>query len=223
MSQSVKNLAEINHKLTHISSKMLLPKHSSPHIIVVTKHHPASSVRPLLENGHRIFGENKVQEAQQKWGELKHDFPDTELHLIGALQTNKVADALMLFDVIHTVDREKLAKKIADEAQKLQRFPKLFIQVNTGEEEQKSGISPKQADEFIQHCLHALNLPVIGLMCVPPVDEPAGLHFALLRDIAARHQLPHLSMGMSSDFEIATAMGATYLRIGTAIMGEREQ
>ncbi len=222
MSQSVKNLAEINHKLTHVSSKMLLPKHSSPQIIVVTKHHPASSVRPLLENGHRIYGENKVQEAQQKWQELKQDFPDTKLHLIGGLQTNKVADALMLFDVIHTIDREKLANKIAIESKNLQRFPQLFIQVNTGEEEQKSGILPHNADNFITYCTQELSLNIIGLMCVPPVDEPAGLHFSLLRNIAARHQLPHLSMGMSGDYEIAAAMGATYLRIGTAIMGERE-
>lgn len=189
-------------------------------LLAVSKVQPLERVEAVLEQGHRVFGENRVQEAAGKWPDFKARFDGVELHLIGPLQTNKVRQAFDLFDVIHSVDRPKLANTIARIAQEEGHCPDLFIQVNTGEEEQKAGVLPADADAFVAEC-RALDLPVKGLMCIPPVDEEPSLHFALLAKIAARNGLEGLSMGMSSDFERAIALGATHVRVGSAIFGER--
>ena len=190
-------------------------------LVAVSKSHPGGLARAALEAGHRVFGENRVQEAQEKWPSLKADFPDAELHLIGPLQTNKAEDAVALFDVIQTLDREKLARILAKEMEKQGRRPALFIQVNTGEEPQKAGVLPADADAFVALCRNALGLPVVGLMCIPPVDENPALHFAFLGEIAERNGLGRLSMGMSADYETAVRLGATEVRVGTAIFGAR--
>jgi pyridoxal phosphate enzyme (YggS family) len=190
-------------------------------LIAVSKTHPAETVREALAAGHRVFGENRVQEAQAKWPALKAEYPDAVLHLIGPLQTNKAADAVALCDAIQTVDREKLARVLAREIEKQEKRPDLFIQVNTGEEPQKAGVAPAEADAFVALCRDELRLPVVGLMCIPPVDENPALHFALLADIAARNGLARLSMGMSADYETAVRLGATEVRVGTAIFGVR--
>lgn len=189
-------------------------------LIAVSKVQPNARVEAVLEQGHRIFGENKVQEAAGKWPAFRERYDGIELHLIGPLQTNKTKQAMQLAQAIHTVDRAKLAHAIARHAQDLGTCPDLFIQVNTGEEPQKAGVLPSQADAFIAE-VRALDLPLIGLMCIPPVDEEPSLHFALLAKIAARNGLAGLSMGMSSDFESAIALGATHIRVGSAIFGER--
>lgn len=190
-------------------------------LVAVTKTHDAAHIRPVLEAGHRLFGENRVQEAAAKWPALRAEFPDARLHLIGPLQTNKVRQALELFDVIETVDRAKLARAIAKEAQKLGKAPDCFIQVNTGAEPQKAGVLPQEADGFINGCRDEYGLQVRGLMCIPPIDEEPSLHFALLREIAHRNGLGGLSMGMSGDYRVAIAFGATLVRVGTAIFGAR--
>jgi pyridoxal phosphate enzyme (YggS family) len=189
-------------------------------LIAVSKVQPLERVKAVLDEGHRIFGENKVQEAAGKWPDFRSKYDGIELHLIGPLQTNKARQAMELADAIHTLDRPKLAKTLARLAQDIGRCPDLFIQVNTGEEEQKAGVMPTEADSFIKEC-QSLDLPVRGLMCIPPVDEEASLHFALLGKIAARNGLSGLSMGMSGDFEKAIALGATHVRVGSAIFGER--
>ncbi len=189
-------------------------------LIAVSKVQPNARVQSVLDEGHRIFGENKVQEAAGKWPNFRTQYDGIELHLIGPLQTNKARQAMELADFIHTLDRPKLANTIARLAQEMGRCPELFIQVNTGEEVQKAGIMPSEAETFIAEC-RALDLPVRGLMCIPPVEEEASLHFALLAKIAARNGLEGLSMGMSSDFEKAIALGATHIRVGSAIFGER--
>lgn len=190
-------------------------------LVAVSKTHDAARIRPVLQAGHRQFGENRVQEAAGKWPGLRTEFPDIKLHLIGPLQTNKVRQALELFDVIETVDRTKLAREIVKEGQKTGRMPDCFIQVNTGAEPQKAGVMPEEADAFIETCRKELGLPVKGLMCIPPIEEEPSLHFALLREIAHRNGLAELSMGMSSDYEVAIAFGATLVRVGTAIFGAR--
>ena len=189
-------------------------------LIAVSKVQPNERVESVLDNGHRLFGENKVQEAAGKWPHFRERFSDSEVHLIGPLQSNKARQAMQLFQAIHTLDRPKLATTLARLAQELGTCPELFVQVNTGEEPQKSGILPKEADGFIAECL-ALDLPVRGLMCIPPVEEEPSVHFALLAKIAKRNGLQGLSMGMSSDFERAIALGATHVRVGSAIFGER--
>lgn len=189
-------------------------------LIAVSKVQPDARVRVVLEEGHRSFGENRVQEAAGKWPGFRADFEGIDLHIIGPLQSNKVRQAMELAEAIHTVDRPKLAKTIARLAQEIGRCPDLFIQVNTGEEDQKAGVMPHEADGFIAEC-RALDLPIKGLMCIPPVDEAPSLHFALLAKIAARNDLNGLSMGMSGDFEQAIALGATHVRVGSAIFGER--
>ena len=189
-------------------------------LIAVSKVQPDARVRAVLEEGHRSFGENRVQEAAAKWPGFREDFDGIDLHIIGPLQSNKVRQAVELAEAIHTVDRPKLAKTIARLAQEIGRCPDLFIQVNTGEEEQKAGVMPRDADAFIAEC-RALDLPIKGLMCIPPVDEEPSLHFALLAKIAERNGLSGLSMGMSGDFESAIALGATHVRVGSAIFGER--
>jgi len=190
-------------------------------LVAVSKVHDADTILPVLEAGHRVFGENRVQEAQAKWPDLKARFPDAELHLIGPLQTNKVKDAVALFDAIESVDRPKLARALAKEFEKQGVERDCFIQVNTGAEDQKAGVLPADADDFIRLCRDELKLPVAGLMCIPPVDEEPALHFALLRKIAERNELKGLSMGMSGDFKTAIELGATHVRIGTAVFGAR--
>ncbi|MCF6273485.1 MAG: YggS family pyridoxal phosphate-dependent enzyme [Rhodobacteraceae bacterium] len=189
-------------------------------LIAVSKMQPDTRVVSILEEGQRIFGENRVQEAQGKWPAFKDRFSDVKLHLIGPLQSNKVKPALELFDAIHTLDREKLAFKLVQEVQARGICPELFIQVNTGEEPQKAGISPQEVDGFIKQC-QQLDLEISGLMAIPPVNEEPSLHFALLAKMARRNGLKGLSMGMSSDFESAIALGATHIRVGAAIFGER--
>lgn len=189
-------------------------------LIAVSKMQPNDRVLPVLEAGHRDFGENRVQEAAGKWPEWKEVFPQTRLHIIGPLQTNKARQAVALADAIHSLDRPKLATTIARIAQEEGHCPDLFVQVNTGEEPQKAGILPADADAFISQA-RALDLPIKGVMCIPPVEETPSLHFSLLAKIAARNGLEGLSMGMSSDFEEAIAFGATHIRVGSAIFGAR--
>lgn len=189
-------------------------------LIAVSKVQPNERVADVLSQGHRCFGENKVQEAAGKWPDFKDSFDGVDLHLIGPLQSNKTRQAMELFDTIHSVDRPKLAKAIARIAQEIGRCPDLFIQVNTGEEAQKAGVMPGETDAFVAEC-RALDLPIKGLMCIPPADEEPSLHFALLAKIAKRNDLTGLSMGMSSDFERAIALGATHVRVGSAIFGDR--
>ena len=189
-------------------------------LIAVSKVQPLERVEAVLEEGHRLFGENRVQEAAGKWPDFKSRFDGVSVHLIGPLQSNKARQAMELFDAIHSVDRPKLANALARLAQEIGHCPELFIQVNTGEEEQKAGILPTDADAFIAEC-RSLDLPIRGLMCIPPVEETPSLHFALLAKIAERNGLTGLSMGMSSDFEQAIALGATHVRVGSAIFGER--
>ncbi|WP_299840601.1 YggS family pyridoxal phosphate-dependent enzyme [uncultured Jannaschia sp.] len=189
-------------------------------LIAVSKVQPPERVEAVLAAGHRIFGENRVQEAQGKWPAWQKAHPDVALHLLGPLQSNKVRPAMELFDAIHSLDRAKLARRIADMAQELGRCPDLFVQVNTGEEDQKAGLPPAEVDGFVAE-VRGMDLPLAGLMCIPPVDETPSLHFALLRKLAERNGLPGLSMGMSADFEEAVAFGATHVRVGSAIFGER--
>jgi hypothetical protein len=190
-------------------------------LVAVTKTHSAAIIGPAIAAGQRVFGENRVQEALAKWPDLKAAHPDVRLHLIGPLQRNKVRRAVGLFDVIESVDREEVARAIAAAGAELGRTPDIFIQVNTGEEAQKSGVAPAEADALIALCRDECGLPVKGLMCVPPVDEEPSLHFALLAAIAKRNGLPELSMGMTADFEIAVRFGATLVRVGSAIFGAR--
>ena len=189
-------------------------------LIAVSKVQPNEKVEAVLEQGHRVFGENRVQEAQSKWPILKEKYNGVELHIIGPLQTNKTRVAMEISDSIHTLDRLKLAKNLARIAQEIGKCPELFVQVNTGEEPQKSGIFPNETQTFVKEC-RKLDLPIVGLMCIPPIDEEASLHFALLKNIAEDCGLVGLSMGMSSDFEKAISFGATHIRVGSAIFGER--
>ncbi|NNU78864.1 YggS family pyridoxal phosphate-dependent enzyme [Halovulum dunhuangense] len=192
----------------------------SVRLIAVSKVQPLDRIEAVLDQGHRLFGENRVQEAAGKWPDFRARHNGVEVHLIGPLQSNKVKQAMDLFEAIHSVDREKLARRIADEAQARGACPELFIQVNTGEEQQKAGVMPAEVDGFVAAC-RAMDLPVRGLMCIPPVEEEPALHFALLAKFAARNGLDGLSMGMSGDFESAIALGATHVRVGSAIFGER--
>lgn len=190
-------------------------------LIAVSKTFDAVDIRPALEAGHRDFGENRVQEAQAKWPVLKSEFPDLRLHLIGPLQSNKAKDAVALFDCIHTIDREKIARSVGDEMAKQGRRLELFVQVNTGDETQKAGVDPKNARAFVEACRSEWNLPISGLMCIPPVDEEPAVHFAFLKKLGDETRLSSLSMGMSGDFETAIKFGATHVRVGSAIFGNR--
>ena len=190
-------------------------------LVAVSKTHGAERVRDLLVAGHRVFGENRVQEAEGKFPALKEEYPDLQLHLIGPLQTNKARDAVALFDVIESVDRERLAATLAKEMERAGRRPACYIQVNTGEEPQKAGVLPAEVDAFTALCRDTHKLPVVGLMCIPPVDEDPSLHFALLGKMAARNNLETLSMGMSADYETAVRLGATHVRVGSALFGAR--
>ena len=191
-------------------------------LVAVSKTHGENRILPVLAAGHRLFGENRVQEAKAKWAPLRAQFPDVELHLIGPLQTNKVRDAVLLFDCIQTLDRPRLAEALKAEMEKTGRRIPLFVEVNTGEEAQKAGIVPKDTVSFVAHCRDDMGLPVIGLMCIPPLGEEPAMHFALLRELARECGLGSLSMGMSDDYETAIRFGATHVRVGTAIFGERE-
>jgi len=190
-------------------------------LIAVSKLFDAAAVEPVLAAGQRVFGENYVQEAKAKWPALRERYPGVELHMIGPLQSNKARDALALFDAIHTLDRPSLAAALAKEIQRAGRAPVLFVQVNTGEEAQKGGVAPLEADSFIRACRDEYGLALAGLMCIPPLADPPSPHFALLGEIARRNGLPALSMGMSADYEAAIQLGATHVRIGSAIFGER--
>ena len=192
----------------------------STKLIAVSKVQPNDRIKSVLDEGHRVFGENRIQEAQSKWPTFKQQYKDVELHIIGPLQTNKTRAAMELADSIHTLDRLKLATNMARLAQELGRCPELFVQVNTGGEEQKSGVLPAETESFVADCLD-MDLPVKGLMCIPPVHEEASLHFALLKKISENCGLECLSMGMSNDFEKAISFGATHIRVGSAIFGER--
>ena len=194
---------------------------ASVRLIAVGKTFGADAIEPAIAAGQRLFGENRIQEAQGKWPALKARHPDVQLHLIGPLQSNKVKDAVALFDVIETVDRPKIARAIAAEMERAGRGPRLLVQVNTGEEPQKAGVLPAETDAFVARCREEHGLEIEGLMCIPPLDEEPALLFALMAKIAERLGLPELSMGMSADFETAIAFGATYVRVGTAVFGPR--
>lgn len=190
-------------------------------LIAVSKTVDAVEIEPAIVAGQRVFGENRVQEAQKKWPDLKARYAGLELHLIGPLQSNKAADAVALFDVIHTLDRPKIATALADEMRKQGRSIKLFVQVNTGEETQKAGIAPTATVDFVRFCRTDLKLPIAGLMCIPPVDDMAAVHFAFLAKLAHEAGVKDLSMGMSADYETAINLGATHVRVGSAIFGSR--
>ena len=192
-------------------------------IIAVSKTFSPEAIAPVLAVGHRVFGENRVQEAAEKWPNLKASYPDVELHLIGALQSNKAAQAVALFDVIHSLDRIKLASVLAAEMKRQNRQLKILVQVNTGKEDQKSGIPPEETEEFVITCRSELGLNIVGLMCLPPQQDVAGPHFALLQKLSQQCNAPLLSMGMSGDYEKAIKFGATHIRLGTAIFGPRTQ
>ncbi len=213
------SLAEIKSRIAAAEISAGRPDGSTC-LIAVSKVQPNERVEAVLEQGHRIFGENRVQEAAGKWPAFRERFDDISLHLIGPLQTNKARQAMELCQVIHSVDRPKLARTLARLAQELGHCPNLFVQVNTGEEPQKAGILPADVDAFVAEC-RSLDLPLEGLMCIPPISEEPALHFSLLAKFAERNGLDGLSMGMSSDFETAISLGATHIRVGSAIFGER--
>ena len=190
-------------------------------LIAVSKTMPTEAILPALEAGQRVFGENYVQEAKAKWPGLRERFPDAELHMIGPLQSNKAKEAVELFDAIHSLDRESLARELAREIGRTGRSPRLFVQVNTGDEPQKGGVSPSEIDAFLELCRVHHGLVIDGLMCIPPAEDPPSPHFALLAKTAARHGLRGLSMGMSADYEAAIQLGATHVRVGSAIFGAR--
>ncbi len=213
-------LLDIQQRISAAEVKASRPV-GSVQLIAVSKVQPNERVVEVLQQGHRLFGENRVQEAAGKWPDFRIAYRDVQVHLIGPLQTNKVNQAVELFDAIHTVDRQKLAKKLADAVQKRGECPELFIQVNTGEEPQKAGVLPAEVDSFVKTCRETYDLKIAGLMVIPPMNEEPSLHFALLAKMAVRNGLSGLSMGMSSDFERAIALGATHVRVGSAIFGER--
>lgn len=220
MSDTVMRLATVKAEIERIS-RDFDREPGSVTLIAVSKTMPAEAILPALEAGQRVFGENYVQEAKAKWPGLRERFPDAQVHMIGPLQSNKARDAVELFDAIHSLDRESLAKEIAREIARAGRAPTLFVQVNTGDEPQKGGISPGEIDAFLESCRVHHGLAIEGLMCIPPAQDQPSPHFALLAKIAARHGLRGLSMGMSADYEAAIQLGATHVRVGSAIFGAR--
>ena len=221
-------LEDISKSFTRIRQnidKVVYESNRSPDeitLIAVSKQQQEDRVDASLAIGQRVFGENRVQEAQKRWSIRKHDYPDLRLHLIGPLQSNKAADAVRLFDVIHTIDRPKIAIAIAKESAQQNKYIQCFIQVNTGDEPQKSGISPCDISSFVDFCREEVRLPITGLMCIPPVDEEAAIHFGFLKTLASRNNLTGLSMGMSGDYEEAIRFGATHIRVGSALFGPRK-
>ncbi len=221
MTSAADRLANVQADIRSAEAEFGRPE-GSVTLIAVSKTFEADEIRPVLEAGQRVFGENRVQEAMHKWPGLREDFEGIELHLIGPLQSNKAKEAVATFDVVHTVDRPKIARALKAEMEKQGRDLPCFIQVNTGEEPQKAGIAPKDVDAFVKECKEVVGLNIVGLMCIPPVDEAPGEHFALLEKIAARNGLEQLSMGMSSDYPVAVGFGATHVRVGSAIFGSRD-
>jgi PLP dependent protein len=220
MTSSVANLAKIRSAIAGYE-KDFGRQPGSAQLIAVSKTFPAEAILPVLEAGQRVFGENYVQEAKAKWPALREDFPDAEVHMIGPLQSNKADDAVKLFDAIHTLDRESLARELAKAMARHGRRPALLAQVNTGLEPQKGGIDPREVATFVQRCHEVHGLKISGLMCIPPADQPPSPHFGLLNKLCRELQLPWLSMGMSADFEAAIQLGATHVRVGSAIFGAR--
>ncbi len=220
MSTSVDRLETVRNTIT-AAAKLAGLKAGSVSLVAVSKTFNAEEIRPVLGANQRIFGENRVQEASAKWPQLRSEFDGIELHLIGPLQSNKAGEAVALFDVIQTVDREKIAVALADEMKKQGRSPKLFVQVNTGLEEQKAGIDPRETGAFVSRCRAVHGLSIEGLMCIPPANENPGPHFALLKKLAKECGLEKLSMGMSGDYKTAIAFGASHVRVGSAIFGVR--
>ena len=220
MSAGAERLAEVHQRIA-AAARAAGRDPAAVTLVAVSKTHGADMVREMLQAGQRVFGENRVQEAEEKFPTLKAEYPDLELHLIGPLQTNKARDAVELFDVIQSVDRERIAAALAKEMERLGRRPACYIQVNTGEEPQKAGVLPADLDAFVIACRDTHKLPVVGLMCIPPVDEEPALHFALLAKMAARNGLTRISMGMSADYEMAVKLGATHVRVGSALFGAR--
>jgi len=220
MSAGAERLAEVRQHIA-AAARAAGRDPASVTLVAVSKTHGAERVRELLEAGQRVFGENRVQEAEEKFPALKAAYPDLELHLIGPLQTNKAREAVALFDVIQSVDRERLAATLAKEMARSGLRPDCYVQVNTGEEPQKAGVLPGDVDAFVASCRDTHKLPIVGLMCIPPLDEEPALHFALLAKMAARNGLAKISMGMSADYETAIRLGATHVRVGTALFGAR--
>jgi PLP dependent protein len=208
---------DISQRIAAISARIK----SGVTLVAVSKVQPDSRITEALDAGQRVFGENRVQEAHEHWAHRRAAYPDLKLHLIGPLQSNKAADAVALFDVIETLDRPKLAATFAALAQAGAQLPKLLVQVNTGEEPQKAGIAPRDLAAFLSECRDVHGLAIDGLMCIPPVDEHPAMHFALLEKLAKRHGLTTLSMGMSDDFEVGITFGATHVRVGSAVFGDR--
>jgi pyridoxal phosphate enzyme (YggS family) len=219
MSDIKNNLRNIKDKIQKQAEKFNLNANEI-NLIAVSKKQPPERVQAMLDCGHRLYGENRVQEAQERWSDLKKNYPDLMLHLIGPLQTNKIKDAVQLFDVIETIDRPKLIDGLVKETKSQNKALHYFIQVNTGEEKQKAGVFPKDLKSLLEYA-NKVGLKISGLMCIPPQDEPASLHFAYLQKLAQQNGLKDLSMGMSDDFEKAIALGATYVRVGSALFGER--
>ena len=220
MTDAVEQLATVKAKIA-AAEKQAGRDPGSVKLVTVSKTFGAPEIQPVLQAGQRVFGENRVQEAQAKWPALKSEFPDIELHLIGPLQSNKAKEAVALFDVIESVDREKIAAALAAEIRKQGKAPRLYVQVNTGSEPQKAGVEPREAVSFIGRCRSVHGLAVEGLMCIPPFEENPGPHFALLEKLAREAGVEKLSMGMSGDYELAIAFGATSVRVGSAIFGVR--
>jgi pyridoxal phosphate enzyme (YggS family) len=220
MSDAVARLTAVKEKIARAEAKAGRPA-GSVTLVAVSKTFDADAIRPFIDSGQHVFGENRVQEAQAKWPGLRAGRPDIELHLIGPLQSNKAKEAVALFDAIETVDRDKIAAALAAETKRQGRSPKLYVQVNTGSEPQKAGIDPREAVAFVRRCRETHGLAIAGLMCIPPVDENPGPHFALLEKLAREAGVEKLSMGMSADYETAIAFGATSVRVGSAIFGAR--
>ena len=219
-SEIAANIADIRERMSR-AARAARRDTKDINLIAISKTHPAAAIEAAIEAGQKIFGENRVQEAQLKFPALKAACADIELHLVGPLQSNKVRDAVALFDVIHTLDRDSLAEALVRERDRAGRCPRLFVQVNTGEEAQKSGLAPRDVPAFVERCTTHWHLDIEGLMCIPPVDDMPSPHFALLANLARTAGLRQLSMGMSGDFEAAIALGATFIRVGSAIFGER--
>jgi hypothetical protein len=218
---SVQRLTEVRHRVAAAEEAAGRPA-GSVRLIAISKTFGEDAIRPLIAAGQRVFGENRIQEAKAKWPALRTEFPDVELHLVGPLQSNKAREAVALFDAIHTIDRDKIAGAIADEMRRQERRLRLLVEVNTGGEPQKAGVLPQETDAFVARCRDVHGLTIDGLMCIPPVDAVVAPHFALLAKIARRLDLKSLSMGMSGDFETAIAFGATDIRVGGAIFGDRD-